>query len=148
MDHFTLRKGIHDIRGDKVKDNAGKRGANVLVGVGQVKRAEIHAYAGLENHAAQNTKGGSDHCGSYIDEQDLAADTSHLLDVGSAGDTHDQRCKNKGNDGHLDQIQISITDNVQYVIDDDIIADIAVRDKAQDCAQRQANNHTNNRSLS
>ena len=148
MDHFTLRKGLHDIRGDKVKDNAGKRGVDILVGVGQVKRAEIHAYAGLEDHTAQNTKGGSDYCGSYIDNQDLAADTPHLLDIGSTGDAHDQRCKNKGDDGHLDQIQISITDNVQYGIDDDIITDIAVRDKAQDRAQCQAKNHTDNRSLS
>ena len=148
MDHFTLRKGFYNIRGDKIKDNAGKRGVDVLVGVGQVKRAEIYAYAGLEDHAAQNTEGGGDHRGSYIDDQDLAADTSHLLDIGSAGDAHDQRCKNKGNDGHLDQIQISIADNVQYGIDDDVITDIAVRDKAQDRAQCQAKDHADDGSLS
>ena len=148
MDHFTLRKGFYNIRGDKVKDNACKRGVNILIGVGQVKRAEIYAYAGLEDHAAQNAEGGSDHCGSYIDDQDLAADTSHLLDIGSTGDAHDQGCKNKGDDGHLDQIQISVTDNVQYGIDDDIITDIAVRDKAQDRAQRQAKDHADNGSLS
>ena len=148
MNHLALSKGFYNIGGDKVKDNACKRGVNILIGVGQVKRPEIHAYAGLEDHAAQNTKGGSDHRGSYIDDQDLAADASHLLDIGSTGDAHDQGCKNKGDDGHLDQIQISITDDVQYGIDDDIITDIAVRDKAQDRAQCQANNHTDNRSLS
>lgn len=50
--------------------------------------------------------------------------------------------------GHLDQIQISIADNVQYGIDDDIITDIAVRDKAQDRAQCQAKDHADDGSLS
>ena len=143
MNHLAFSERFYNIGGDKVKDNTCKGGVHIFIGIGQVERPQIHTHTGLKDHAAQNTKGRGNHGGRHINCQDFSADTAHLLHIGGTGNAHDQRGENEGDNGHLNQVQVSVANNVQHRVDDDVITDIAFRDKAQDCAENQAKDHAN-----
>lgn len=102
----------------------------------------------VDNYATQNAKGRGQNGGSHINQQNLAANASYLLDVGGTGDTHDQRGKDKGNDGHLDEVQVSVAHDVEDSVDDDIITDVATWHKAQDGTENQTQNHADNGAFS
>ena len=142
MDHVAFSKRGHNIGGDEIQNHVSEGGFHLGELGAQIEGAQIHAYAGLEDHAARNAYHRGNHRGAHIDQQDLGADPSHLLDIRGGGDAHDQGCKHKGNDGHFDEVQIAVAYNVEHRADEEIIAHGSRGHKTQNAADDQTGNQT------